>query len=420
MRYFHVRDIAKDFKRRATTSVRPLAHGDIRACLIHGDTNDLSSDCIHTMPPVSSKQGTHKTSALKDEDMGGEQDKSMSESRIHNIYTVPPATKLRARPLTCKICPRPCNTMNATQLAPHPSFIGATFNILLYGIMITQTHVYFATHKADWLWMKIFITFLFFANTASSILTVICAHQSLINHFGDSSWSTQTNWIFATDPIITGIISGSVQLFFAWQVYILRREVFIVSAIVFCSSVGMLGVLGTTITADFVEFQKLKALVITRLVIATCADLIIATTLMLHLGNRKDNFPVTSNVVIRMTMQTGLITTLFAVTNLVTFLSIDTGVHLIFSLPLASLHANSLLSRLNSPGGWEHNKLSEVNNCDQGCPERGTTRLQSSVCPEVFVHIEEHKLVELNSRLNDSFSQLNGQNGWSDQSKSGI
>ncbi|KAI6027513.1 hypothetical protein BKA83DRAFT_684227 [Pisolithus microcarpus] len=183
-----------------------------------------------------------------------------------------------------------------------------------------------------------------------------------------TAWTRAYNTTCA-DPIITGIISGSVQLFFAWQVYILRREVFIVSAIVFCSSVGMLGVLGTTITADFVEFQKLKALVITRLVIATCADLIIATTLMLHL--------------------TGLITTLFAVTNLVTFLSI-------------------------------HNKLSEVNNCDQGCPERGTTRLQSSVCPEVFVHIEEHKLVELNNRLNDSFSQLNGQNGWSDQSKSGI
>ncbi|KIK18348.1 hypothetical protein PISMIDRAFT_684232, partial [Pisolithus microcarpus 441] len=70
------------------------------------------------MPPVSSKQGTHKTSALKDEDMGGERDKSItqffllrSESRIHNIYTVPPAIKLRARPLTCKICPRPCNMM---------------------------------------------------------------------------------------------------------------------------------------------------------------------------------------------------------------------------------------------------------------------------------------------------------------------
>lgn len=290
--------------------------------------------------------------------------------------------------------------------------------------MIAQTHVYFATHKADWLWMKIFITFLFFANTVSSIFSVICAQQFLINHFGESSWWTQTNWIFVTDPIIAAIISGSVQLFYAWQVYILRREVFIVSAIVFCGSVGMLGALGTTIAAEmfpnFVEFQKLKALVITRLVIATCADLIIATTLILHLGNRKDNFPVTSNVVIRMTMQTGLVPTLFAVTNVVTFLSIDTGVHLIFSLPLASLHANSLLSRLNSPGGWEHDKLSEVKNCDQGRPQRGNTRFQTSVRPEVFVHIEEHKLVELNNKLNDSSSQLNGQIGRSDQSKSDV
>ncbi|KAI5989066.1 hypothetical protein EDD15DRAFT_2198710 [Pisolithus albus] len=298
--------------------------------------------------------------------------------------------------------------MNATQLAPLPFFIGATFNVLLYGIMIAQTHVYFATHKADWLWMKIFvpillglqITFLFFANT--------------------------NFLVFVTDPIIA--------------VYILRREVFIVSAIVFCGSVGMLGAVGTTIAAEmfpnFVEFQKLKALVITRLVIATCADLIIATTLILHLM-RTFSEPVT--------MQTGLVPTLFAVTNVVTFLSIVVrnrilecalvqsneiatsrilkrhNSHLIFSLPLASLHANSLLSRLNSPGGWEHDKLSEVKNCDQGRPQRGNTRFQTSfLSHKVFVHIEEHKLVELNNKLNDSSSQLNGQIGRSDQSKSDV
>ncbi|KAI6123508.1 hypothetical protein EDD16DRAFT_1858645 [Pisolithus croceorrhizus] len=314
--------------------------------------------------------------------------------------------------------------MSATQLVPNPFFIGATINILLYAIMIPQTQLYFSTRKSDWFWMKLFIAFLFFANTLSSVLTVVYTRQSVVNHFGDSSWWTQTNWVFAIDLIIMGIIGGSVQLFFAWQVYILRRNMFIVSAIVLCSSVGMLGALGITIAAgmfpEFVEFEKLKAIVIARLVIAACADIIIAMTLMLHLGNRNDNFPVTSDVVLRMTMQTGLIATLFAITNLVTFLSYDSGVHLVFYLPLASLHTNSLLSRLNSPGGWDHNKSHEVNNCHQGNPQRGTSQFQSNVRPEVFVHVEEHRLVEKNSRLRDSFGKLDGQNGWSDQSKSGV
>lgn len=40
------------------------------------DASDSSSDCIHTIPPVSSTQRTHKPSGLKD-DMDGEQDKRM-------------------------------------------------------------------------------------------------------------------------------------------------------------------------------------------------------------------------------------------------------------------------------------------------------------------------------------------------------
>ncbi|KAI6041386.1 hypothetical protein EDC04DRAFT_1278306 [Pisolithus marmoratus] len=303
---------------------------------------------------------------------------------------------------------------------PDLFFIGVAISILLCGIIITQTYLYFSAYKGDRLWMKIFIAFLFFANTVSSIFDVTYVRHTFGNHFGDSSWLAQKSWVFATGSAIAGIISGPVQLLFAWKVYNLSRNVFVVFAIVFYSSVGMLGALGTTIAVmiapHVVAFQKFKAIVITQLASSACADLIIAMALMLHLRSGKDGFPVKSDAidrVIRMTVQTGLITTLFAVTNLATFLSYDTGI-----LPLAKLHTNSLLSSLNSRGGWGYTKSSEMNNCDQGNPQRGTVWVQSNVCPEVFVHVEEHKLVEMNNRLYSPFGKLS--DARSDRSKSGL
>ncbi|KIO05961.1 hypothetical protein M404DRAFT_24752 [Pisolithus tinctorius Marx 270] len=295
--------------------------------------------------------------------------------------------------------------MHAAQLAQGPFLIGVALDILLYGMMITQAYSYFFTYKDDRLWIKIFVAFLFSANTVSSALSVMHTYRSFVNPFGwftfpflrdlilkitkitigFLSWLVQENWVFTTGPFVTSIIGGSVQLFFTWRVYALSRNVFSASAIVFCSSAGMLVALGTTIavaiTPDFFGSPGFGVAVIVRLASAVCADLIIATALMWQLWNRKNDFPVTSDVdrVIRMTIQTGLITTLFAVTDLVTFLTIDTGIYLIFNLPLAKLHTNSLLSNLNSRGGWKYDEASEESNCNQGNLQR---EIQSNVPPQ--------------------------------------
>lgn len=308
--------------------------------------------------------------------------------------------------------------MHAAQLAQGPFFIGIALDILLYGMMITQAYSYFFTYKDDRLWIKIFVAFLFSANTVSSTLSVMHTYRSFVNPFGFLSWLVQENWVSTTGPSVTSIIGGSVQLFFTWRVYVLSRNVFSASAIVFCSSAGMLVALGTTIavaiTPDFFGSLGFGVAVIVRLASAVCADLIIATALMWQLWNRKNGFPVTSDVdrVIRMTIQTGFITTLFAVTDLVTFLTVDTGIYLIFDLPLAKLHTNSLLSNLNSRGGWKYDEASEESNCNQGNLQR---EIQSNVLPQVFVHVEQHKLVETNDTLHDIFGKPNPQSDvWSD------
>ena len=84
-----------------------------------------------------------------------------------------------------------------------------------------------------------------------------------------------------------GIIGGLAQLFFAWRIYVLTKNLLVVSAIVLLGGVSILSSVGTTIgvrvVPQFVHFQKFEVIAIIWLASAACADVIIATVLVLYL-----------------------------------------------------------------------------------------------------------------------------------------
>ncbi|KIJ64623.1 hypothetical protein HYDPIDRAFT_28558 [Hydnomerulius pinastri MD-312] len=317
--------------------------------------------------------------------------------------------------------------LNPAQVAHGPFLIGVIFNIVLYGIMMTQTYLYYTTYKSDRLWMKLFVAFLFIADTLNSVFDLVYIYDSLVNHFGDAEFLTNATWVFGTDPAMTGIIGGSVQLFFAWRVHVVSRNIFAVSAVVLSAVTGMLASLGTSIgvgiVPQFVQFQKFQVVVIIWLASATIADVIISMSLVWHLSHHKTGFAATDDVInriIRLTVQTGMITAIWAVVDLVCYLTITTGIHLIFNVPLAKLYTNSLMSSLNSRGGWKFNRTSESSVSNIKSAHRGTdvVQLQSTTRPEVFVHVESHEMIDVDSKP-DLFSQHGSQGKvWPDQKSS--
>ncbi|KIM66841.1 hypothetical protein SCLCIDRAFT_21616 [Scleroderma citrinum Foug A] len=303
--------------------------------------------------------------------------------------------------------------MNPAQIAHGPFLVGVAINIFLYGIMVTQMYLYYSSYKSDHFWMKFFVGFLFLADTINTLFDFVYIYQALVNHFGDSLWLTTANWgkLFATDPVMTGLIGGSVQLFFAWRIYVLTKNPLVVSAVVLLSVAGFLGSVGTTIgvrmVPAFVQFQKFEVIVIIWLACAACADIIITTALVLHLRSQKSGFSATDDVidrVIRLTMQTGLVTSLCAAVDLVIYLTITSGLHLLFNVPLAKLYTNSLMSSLNARGGWKYNNTSQTGNRGTNT-QQGTLQRQSIMRPEVFVHVEEHELVD-GDKVHDLFGSL--------------
>ncbi|TFK47574.1 hypothetical protein OE88DRAFT_772195 [Heliocybe sulcata] len=310
-----------------------------------------------------------------------------------------------------------------------PAIIGLFFNILLYGIMITQVFLYFKSFPKDRTWMKFYVLLLFVADTLNSVLDCIWMYQSIIIHFGDNDFVSKANWAFAADPAMTGIIAMLVQFFFAWRIKILTGSWILVIAVVIAALGGGLGGVGTaiavTILPHFADFQMFQPVVVVWLISNAVCDVLITSALTWHLRRHKTGFPATDDIVnriIRLTVQTGMLTAVVAVLDVGFFVGSPSGIHLAFNFPLSKLYTNSLMSTLNSRSGWKYNRTTEPSGHDPEAvsgahlsthreasrprkPGPGVLNLSQGRTPEVFVHVESHQMVDMDNKGSSTLYQ---------------
>ncbi|KAJ3539725.1 hypothetical protein NM688_g6324 [Phlebia brevispora] len=298
-----------------------------------------------------------------------------------------------------------------------PGLVGTFLNIALYGIMCTQCFLYFTKYPNDRPWMKIMVSVLLLADTLNCVFDMWWIYDVLINHFSDPNALKTGNWVFATDPAMVGIIATMVQLFFAWRVKVLTNRPWVVLLIVVTAFGSIFGGIGTAVAIhyvpEFTEFQKFQVVVIVWLICAVICDSAITLSLTWHLRKHKTGFQDTDDIlnkIIRLTVQNGLITALWAIIDLISYLATPSGLHLAFNFPLAKLYTNSLMSSLNSRAGWRYQTSESTTN--KGGERDQTTRrvrsvdvvnLSTATRPEVFVTVESHEMVDVadNMKLGD-------------------
>ncbi|KAH9939817.1 hypothetical protein B0H21DRAFT_756071 [Amylocystis lapponica] len=291
-----------------------------------------------------------------------------------------------------------------------PIFIGLVFNILLYGIMITQTFLYFTVYKRDKLWMKLFVFLLFFCDTLNCAFDIAFVFIPLVDDFGNETRLSYATWIFGTDPALTAFIALFVQMFFAWRVKVLTNSIPAVCLIAFCSICQWCGGIGSAIAVgmipEFIHFQRFETIVVVWLAFSAVADSLITVALVWHLRKHKTGFHATDDIVnriIRLTVQTGLVTALCAVIDLILFLASPSGLHLVFNLPLSKLYTNSLMSSLNSRAGWKYgNGLGDNVSSDPTEVSRGHVKglsmhgdMSRRAGQEVFIDVESHEMIDV-------------------------
>jgi len=330
--------------------------------------------------------------------------------------------------------------MSPAELQQGPIFIGAFLNILLYGVMLSQSYWYFNNFKQDKTWMKIFVVFLLLANTVNGAFSIMYLYDCLVIHFDDPSYLAQSTWVLDIEPASTGVLSTAVQSFFAWRIYVLTGNILLVVGVCFFTFTSGAMAIATAISAaidpHFVDFPKHKYWVLTWLSTSSLVDIVITVALVLYLRKNKSGFAPMDDVVdhiIRVTVQTGMVTAVLAALDFILFLASPTGAHLLVNMVLSKLYTNCLLSSLNARATWKMTASRQSKNTTGHMVEfKPATRSQDTALtksvdgpersritsigggPEVFIQVESHEMVDLDK----PGSTLTYASDWDDKHRS--
>jgi len=242
------------------------------------------------------------------------------------------------------------------QLIFGPMLIGVFLNMILYGILLNQTYFYFKTYASDSLWIRLFVAYLFVMETANSVIDIAMMYQPLIAEYGTEKAVQHFPTLFLMEPILIVLISAPIQFFFAWRIQRITQSYWIPAVVV---ALALASSAGGFITGVKFAILKLFALkpelhwpALLWLLTSCVADLLITATLVRSLSQRKTGFVVTDTVVdkiIRLTVETGMITAIFAIGDVVFFLALPhTAINFVWDITLAKLYANCLMSTLNA------------------------------------------------------------------------
>ncbi|CAK5284082.1 unnamed protein product, partial [Mycena citricolor] len=289
-----------------------------------------------------------------------------------------------------------CATMalGPAEVAHGPMFIGLFLNVLLFGMVILQTHTYFTTvWRKDSRWIHSFVLLVLLLDTLNTFFDFAYLYMALVVHFGegDLQYLQSATWLFMTDPIMTASIACLVQIFMGWRVYLPTRNIVWCGVVITVMALaGLAGGLGavellTSTTAveglrrpQFQQFQAAKPYVITWLACEVVADILIASILVvqlnsdraaglanevIHRGNvaqdlREPMLLWTTSSPCRYKPDRSPACLLSWTSAFISLLAQEfpNCSHLAFNFPLCKLYTNTLLSSLNSRRGWGYDE----------------------------------------------------------------
>ncbi|KDR84327.1 hypothetical protein GALMADRAFT_111602 [Galerina marginata CBS 339.88] len=289
-----------------------------------------------------------------------------------------------------------------------PMLIGVFVNMILYGILIMQTYHYYQTFKRDAPWIKYLVLYLFILESLNTGCDMAMMWEPLIEKFGQPPKYFPT--LFAAEPIVMVAVSTPIQIFFAWRIKLLTKSNILALIIVALSIVSLAGGTYTTVLIVkiklFARKPELHWPALVWFLSATVADVMITTVLVMTLSKRKTGFVATDDAVskiIRMTVQTGMITAFFALGDVIFFMTLPhAALNFLWDLALSKLYANCLLSTLNARESLQD--LSGFHSQQRNVASSGGNRRQDNQTDSP-AHILGSSMYELDTHTHKTFNQ---------------
>ncbi|KAF5314418.1 hypothetical protein D9619_011998 [Psilocybe cf. subviscida] len=235
--------------------------------------------------------------------------------------------------------------------------IGTFVGLILYGVTVAQAYHYFTKHGSDPVHTKLMVFVLMFLETFHTFVAAYAVYLATVTH-----WSSEraNSYPIAITVLLEGIITTMVQSFFIFRIHRLSGRT-LAPAFFLLLTVARFGGLMATSVLSFLDVPKTpnglvphddRALITADLVIGAVTDLLIAITLSYDLRQMFTKFTTARtaealNRLIRLSLQTGIITSFVSFAILGTFTTMPNLVWLGLYIVSAKLYSVSMLIALN-------------------------------------------------------------------------
>jgi hypothetical protein len=185
--------------------------------------------------------------------------------------------------------------------------------------------------------------------------------------WGDLSQLQSAHWAWLNTPIMSGIVSCVVQLFYAYRVYILSRSkillCFIAALSITQATSAIVGGVQLAIVDNFTKLQSATRVTsIIWLSGSALCDITVASCMSYYLSRKNTAFKETQMLIkklVRLTIETGALTATVATVDVIIFLALpSSNYHTTPAYTIAKLYSNSLVMMLNARSGARSDHIS--------------------------------------------------------------
>ncbi|KAF8880667.1 hypothetical protein BD779DRAFT_1548361 [Infundibulicybe gibba] len=207
-----------------------------------------------------------------------------------------------------------------------PIFVGIILSWCLLGCLAVQLYTYYLGQK-DHIGLKLLVCFVSIIEIAHTSVATEYAWKLLVTYSGNvpSANYPSIDKMSSYLPVMSGITSATVQIFFAWRIRSLNRTLTGQISAIFICLVALVQSLGCVIVASIqVPFNNPPSITLLWLAPSVAADILIAATMLytLHKARRQSLSKGTETILSRLivnTIETGVITAVAASLGLVLY-----------------------------------------------------------------------------------------------------
>ncbi|KAJ7896834.1 hypothetical protein B0H13DRAFT_2033366 [Mycena leptocephala] len=242
-----------------------------------------------------------------------------------------------------------------------PFLVSVTVSAPLWGVVVAQANVYYRTYPNDTKALKYLVGICVILTTAQLAVLAYTVYFWLITCRLPQNYPSLGSVKRSMAPsYLTYFLTMIVQCFYAMRVwFVSNKNKYIVSAIIILSIVQMVGgfalctntAITNSLSAVYSRFNHISGSI--QLGGSMLCDMLISVSLVYCLRGTSSSFKATRNginKIILYAINTGIVTNIVALINLVTWLSIpDTNfTWAVFHFSLGKIYVNAMLVSLNA------------------------------------------------------------------------